>query len=241
MLDLFISDVHLDEGRPDSTACLLEFLSGAAREADRLFILGDLFEAWIGDDVPTELSRLLARAIRACSEAGPAVAFMAGNRDFLLGKAYAEQAGMTLLTDPCAIEHAGERYLLSHGDTLCTDDQAYQAFRAQVRDPQWHSDFLALPVAERLAFAREARAASQAHTGQVSEAIMDVNQAAVEQFMMAHQTGKLIHGHTHRPAIHDLMLEGVAAKRFVLGDWHEQGSVLELRDGQYRMDSLQFV
>ncbi len=241
MLDLFISDVHLDDARPESTQCLLGFLNGAAREADRLFILGDLFEAWIGDDVQTALTGQIAQAIKACGSAGPDVAFMAGNRDFLLGEVYADEAGMTLLAEPHALDHDGERYLLSHGDTLCTDDEVYQSFRAQVRDPFWQSDFLAMPVSERLAFAQSAREASQAHTGQASEVIMDVNDSTVSQFMIDHQTRALIHGHTHRPAIHDLTLDGQSATRIVLGDWHQRGSVLILRDGRYRLESLPFA
>ena len=168
------------------------------------------------------------------------VYFVAGNRDFLLGSVYAQSAGMTLLEEPVQIQHGDLEITLLHGDVLCTDDVAYQRFRAQVRNPVWQSTFLAKSVAERLQFAEQAREASQQHTGISSAEIMDVNNEAVESFMQSHQTDFIIHGHTHRPAIHQFQLNHFSATRIVLGDWYEQGSVLWLENGDYSLQTLDF-
>jgi UDP-2,3-diacylglucosamine hydrolase len=228
MPTLFISDLHLDESRPRLIAAFEEFLVGEARSAAALYILGDLFESYIGDDDDAPLNTHVERALRATSDAGVPVFFMHGNRDFLLGADYATRAGMTVLADPTVVELHGERVLLMHGDTLCTDDVEYQKFRALVRDPAWQRAFLAKPLAERRAFAAQARGESRKHTAVAKPEIMDVNQAAVERALREHDVRRLIHGHTHRPAIHHFDLDGAPAERSVLGDWYEQSSVLRV-------------
>lgn len=235
MVALFISDLHLDENRPEITALLLDFLTREAAAAERLFILGDLFESWIGDDHVTELSRTVAAALRRLADRGVAVGFLAGNRDFLLGEDYAAAAGMTVLEDPHPISLAGRSALLTHGDGLCTDDDDYQAFRAEVRHPDWQREFLALPIPERLAFARRARDASRFHTSGAPTAIMDVNPKAVDELMRRHRVELLIHGHTHRPAIHELKN---GRRRVVLGDWYRGGSVLRIDGEQLELATL---
>jgi UDP-2,3-diacylglucosamine hydrolase len=228
MATLLISDLHLDEARPHIVDLYTSLLAGEARRADALYILGDLFEAWIGDDDDAPLPARVAQATSALRDSGVPVYFMHGNRDFLLGADYAARAGMTLLTDPTVIEFGGEQVLLMHGDTLCTDDAEYQKFRALVRDPRWQQSFLAKPLAERRAFATQARGESRKHTTMAAADIMDVNQNAVETAMRAHGVRRLIHGHTHRPATHRFDLDGQPAQRIVLGDWYEQDSVLRV-------------
>jgi UDP-2,3-diacylglucosamine hydrolase len=229
MASLFIADLHLDESRPHITGLFERYLAGdEVRRADALYILGDLVEAWIGDDDDAELPARIARATRGVREAGVPVYFMPGNRDFLLGPDYAERAGLTLLEDGVVHDLHGRPTLLMHGDTLCTDDVAYQAVRRQVRTPQWKANILAMPLEARRAFAAKARADSRAHTGSTMESIMDVNADAVIQALRGAGVTRLIHGHTHRPAIHDFAIDGHAAQRIVLGDWYEQGSVLRV-------------
>lgn len=230
MSTLFVSDLHLDPARPEITALFGRFLDGEARGAEALYILGDLFEAWVGDDDPSEAGAFVAERLRALVDSGVPACFIRGNRDFLLGDAYAARCGMSLLDDPTVIDLYGTPTLLLHGDLLCTDDVAYQQFRAQTRDPQWQAQFLAQPLAARLAFAAQARAASQARYGALvaqgmAETIGDVAPATVQVFFDRHGVRRMIHGHTHRPAIHD---EGHGRTRIVLGDWYEQGSVLRL-------------
>lgn len=230
MTALFISDLHLDPERPDITALFGRFLDHEARGAGALYILGDLFEAWVGDDDPSEAGAFVADRLRALVDAGVPAYFIRGNRDFLLGDAYAARCGMTLLDDPTVVDLHGTPTLLLHGDLLCTDDTAYQQFRAQTRDPQWQAQFLAQPLAARLAFAAQARAASQARYGELvakgmAETIGDVAPATVQDWFARHGVQRMIHGHTHRPAIHD---EGGGRSRIVLGDWYEQGSVLRV-------------
>lgn len=230
MSTLFVSDLHLDPERPDITALFGRFLDGEARGADALYILGDLFEAWVGDDDPSEAGAFVAERLRALAEAGVPAYFIRGNRDFLLGDAYAARCGMTLLDDPTVVDLHGTPTLLLHGDLLCTDDAAYQQFRAQTRDPQWQAQFLAQPLAGRLAFAAQARAASQARYGELvakgmAETIGDVAPATVQAWFERFGVRRMIHGHTHRPAFHD---EGHGRTRIVLGDWYEQGSVLRV-------------
>ncbi|MBS0556861.1 MAG: UDP-2,3-diacylglucosamine diphosphatase [Proteobacteria bacterium] len=226
MTTLFISDLHLDESRPRLIEAFEQFMAGEARGAQVLYILGDLFESYIGDDDDAPLNARVAQATRALRDAGVPVHFMHGNRDFLLGEGYAQRAGMTLLADPSIIELAGERVLLMHGDTLCTDDAAYLQFRKLVRDPAWQRAFLAKSLAERRAFAAQARGESRKHTANAKPEIMDVNPSAVESTMRMHGVRRLIHGHTHRPATHHFDLDGAPAERIVLGDWYEQASVL---------------
>lgn len=236
MTCVFISDLHLDEAEPARTAAFEAFLASLPDELRRLYILGDLFESWIGDDDDAELPARVARALRVLAERGVRIAFMAGNRDFALGPAYAERAGMELLGDPAVIDLAGAPALLMHGDTLCTDDTAYQAFRAQVRDPAWLAGMLAQPLAVRRAFAARAREGSRAHTAGAGETIMDVNAGAVADAFRRHDVDLLIHGHTHRPAVHHDEVDGRPCRRIVLGDWYDQGTVLQVDDdGRMRL------
>lgn len=243
MTTLFISDLHLDAERPAITDLFGRFLRGEARGADALYILGDLFEAWVGDDDPSDTGAFVANELRALGDAGTPVFFMRGNRDFLLGEAYAHRAGMAVLPDPAVVTLYGKPTLLMHGDTLCTDDVAYQAFRTQTRHPQWQAQFLAQPLAARLAFAQQARAASKAHqaglqdTGTM-ETITDVAALTVEGTLARYGIDTLIHGHTHRPAVHALDVEGRACRRIVLGDWYEQGSVLRVDARGHKLEAL---
>lgn len=223
---LFVSDLHLDPVRPAATQAFLALLSGRARGASALYILGDLFEAWVGDDDPGEPGASVCAALKALSGDGVPVYLMRGNRDFLYGQQIAERSAATLLPDPCVIDLQGVPTLLMHGDLLCTEDAAYQAFRRQVRDPTWQQQFLAQPLAARHAFAAQARAASREHQQGASESIMDVTPAAVVNTMARYGVSRLIHGHTHRPAMHALLVEERPAQRIVLGDWYDQGSLL---------------
>ena len=226
MTTLFISDLHLDEARPQIVEEFERFLRDDAPAARALYILGDLFESWVGDDDDSALAQSVATLLRGLRTGGVPIYFMHGNRDFLLGSGYAARAGLEVLTDPKVIALDGERTLIMHGDTLCTDDLEYQKFRSLVRDPAWQRDFLAKPLAERRAFAARARAESRSHTATAQPEIMDVNDAAVTAAMRAHGVRRLIHGHTHRPATHRFELDGQPAERIVLGDWYEQSSVL---------------
>ena len=241
MSTLFVSDLHLDPARPDITRLFAAFLDGEARGADALYILGDLFESWVGDDDPSEAGSIVADRLQALSAAGVPVFFMHGNRDFLLGADYAARAGMPLLPDPAVVELYGRRVLLTHGDLLCTDDVEYQAIRVQTRNPAWQAQMLAQPLAARLAFAAQARAASQARQGEMKsagtmETITDVAPATVDAFFAEHGVDTMIHGHTHRPAIHEL---AGGRRRIVLGDWYEQGSVLRAYpDGRFELSAL---
>jgi UDP-2,3-diacylglucosamine hydrolase len=235
---LFISDLHLDDVRPHIVADFERFCAGEARDADALYVLGDLFEAYIGDDDDAALNARIAAALHGVAGAGTPVFYIAGNRDFLLGEDYARRCGMQLLDDGTVVDLYGTPTLILHGDVLCTDDAAYLAFRKQVRDPAWQRAFLARPLQERRAFAAQARDASRAHTSSTDMAIMDVNQRAVEHAL--HQAGvtRMIHGHTHRPAIHEFELGGIPAQRIVLGDWYEQGSVLRVDRDSARLARL---
>ncbi|WP_445146649.1 UDP-2,3-diacylglucosamine diphosphatase [Dyella sp. Tek66A03] len=229
MATLFISDLHLDDSRPHITRLFEDYLAGdEARSADAVYILGDLVEAWIGDDDDAELPTRIASATRALRESGVPVYFMVGNRDFLLGEDFAQRAGFTLLDDGTVHNLYGRPTLLMHGDVLCTDDVAYQAARKQLRSPAWKAQVLAMPLEARRALAGKARAESRAHTGSAMEAIMDVNADAVAESMRQADVTRLIHGHTHRPATHRFDLDGQPAERIVLGDWYEHGSVLRV-------------
>jgi len=229
MATLFIADLHLDDSRPDITRLFENYLaSDEARSADAVYILGDLVEAWIGDDDDAELPSRIAHATKALRERGVPVYFIVGNRDFLLGQTFASRAGFTLLEDGTVHDLYGRPTLLMHGDVLCTDDVAYQAIRQQVRTPEWKAHILSMPLDARRAFAAKARADSKAHTGSAMETIMDTNAGAVADAMREAGVTRLIHGHTHRPAIHRFDLDGQTAERIVLGDWYEQGSVLRV-------------
>lgn len=245
MATLFISDLHLDAERPAITDLFGTFMQREARQADALYILGDLFEAWVGDDDPSATGAFVAARIREVADAGVPVFLIRGNRDFLLGQDFAHRAGLRILPDPAVVMLYGTPAILMHGDLLCTGDTAYQAFRAQTRNPAWQAQFLAQPLAARLAFAAQARAASQAHQGGMKqhdraqfESVTDVTPAAVEATFAQFGIDTLIHGHTHRPAIHDLSVHGRPCRRIVLGDWYEQGSVLRVDAEGMKLDSL---
>lgn len=238
MARLFVSDVHLDGSAPEAIEQFLEFLKIHARGAEGLYILGDLFEAWVGDDDADPDKARVCAALRELTASGVAAFVIHGNRDFLLGRAFCERTGCELLTDPTIVELDGERVLLTHGDALCTDDRAYQGLRSMVRTRAWQRRFLALPLAARAHLAHEARAGSQAHTARVVKEIMDVNTAAVEKSFRALQVRRMIHGHTHRPAVHDILIDGEHAQRIVLGAWYEQGSYLWYEQGSYELREL---
>jgi UDP-2,3-diacylglucosamine hydrolase len=225
---LFIADLHLQTEEPAITAGFLRFLQGEARHADALYILGDLFEAWIGDDDPNPLHREIAIAIKALVDSGVPCFFVHGNRDFLLGKRYARDCGMTLLAEETVLDLYGRNILIMHGDTLCTDDTGYLAFRAKVHTPWIQTLFLALPLFIRSRIAAKMRAGSKAANSSKSMTIMDVNPQAVASVMAKHQVQWLIHGHTHRPYMHDLTVNDKPAHRVVLGAWHTEGSMIKV-------------
>ena len=227
---LFISDLHLEDSVPDTTTCLLEFLHGPAREAEALYILGDLFESWIGDDALSETAQQVAAAISELNSFGVPCFFMHGNRDFMIGQSFADETGVTLLSDPHVAEIHGDKALLSHGDAYCTDDVEYQGVRKMARDPAWQEMMLGKSLEERLAFAAQARAASLARGGTISEDITDVNEEAISNALSDAGVGIMLHGHTHRPAVHEITVAGHAAQRIVLGDWYEHGSVVRWDD-----------
>lgn len=227
MSTLFLSDLHLEDSQPRTTGWLLGFLAGPARDAEAVYILGDLFEYWIGDDALSATAGEVASAINTLSSSGVPCYFMHGNRDFLLGEAYAAQAGITLVHEPLVIDLYGIRTLLLHGDSLCTDDVKYQAFRLQSRSPEWQAAILARPIEERLQMAREARDASKTHMESASMEIMDVNETAVREHFRKYDVARIIHGHTHRPAVHSYVLDGSRkAERVVLADWYAESSYL---------------
>ena len=228
MATLFIADLHLQTEEPAITAGFLRFLLGEAKSADALYILGDLFEAWIGDDDPNPLHREMAAAIHALVDSGVPCYFIHGNRDFLIGKRYARESGMTLLPEEQVLDLYGRKVLIVHGDTLCTDDTGYLAFRAKVHTPWIQKVFLALPLFIRNRIAARMRAGSKAANSSKSMTIMDVNPQAVVRVMEKHDVQWLIHGHTHRPDVHSLIANGQPAHRVVLGAWHTEGSMVKV-------------
>lgn len=222
---LILSDVHLSTTAPDITRRFLQFLESHAVHAHSVYLLGDLFEVWIGDDAPGEFGNEISAALKQLSNRGITIYFMHGNRDFLIGEQFAHQSGMHLLNDPCVVNLHGQPVLLSHGDAWCTDDIEYQAFRLHRSQPENVQQFLTLPVDQRLAFAQSARDASQKHTNNSAANIMDVNQAAINEAFTEHNVQTIIHGHTHRPADHQYANHN---QRIVLGDWYSQASWLTI-------------
>ncbi|HSG98390.1 MAG TPA: UDP-2,3-diacylglucosamine diphosphatase [Woeseiaceae bacterium] len=238
MATLFISDLHLEAEHPEIGEQFLAFLAGPARAADALYILGDLFESWVGDDDPSPYYAGMKVALRELADSGVPVYFMHGNRDFMIGEQFASETGVTLLNDPTPLELHGEQVLLVHGDSLCTDDVEYQQVRAMTRNPEWQAMMLAKPLEERIAFAQAAREQSQARYGSLDEEITDVNQDAVEAMIREHGCDILLHGHTHRPAVHPFHVDGRPVHRIVLGDWYEQGSMVEWDEDGPRLEEL---
>lgn len=224
---LFISDLHLCASRPNITAAFIAFLQHTASKVKALYILGDLFEYWAGDDdMSDEFNLQIITAFKTLAASGNKIFFMHGNRDFLIADDFCRAAGITLLADPSIIDLHGQKVLLSHGDDLCTDDFAYQQFRAQVRDKQWQMDFLSQPLQIRKKQIESIRIRSEQEKSQKSLAIMDVNSDAVNALLRKYHPDLLIHGHTHRPNRHSINLDGKLITRWVLGDWYEQGSYL---------------
>ena len=238
MTTLFISDLHIDATRPPIVAQFLEFLQSEAKDAAALYILGDLFESWVGDDAPDYAQSEAIAGLRTLTAGGVPCFVLHGNRDFLLGSGFSERTGCRLLTDPVVAEFDGERVLITHGDALCTDDHAYQELRTMVRDASWQRLFLALPLAHRELLADQLRAGSRTHTARTVPIIMDVNSEAVAAAFRAAQVRRMIHGHTHRPGVHDLTVDGAPAQRIVLGAWYEQGSYLSYERGSYQLRAL---
>jgi len=223
---LFISDLHIDEGHPEISSQFVDFLKLEACRAEALYILGDLFESWVGDDAADAAQAAVIAALRSLTAAGVPCFVMHGNRDFLLGQRFCEASGAQLLPDPLVVTLYGEPVLVMHGDALCTDDRAYQRLRATVRDAEWQRRFLALSVAKRRSLAGAARVGSQLHTASMAYAVTDVNAKSVATALRGSGTATLLHGHTHRPGIHALSVDHRACTRIVLGDWYTQGSVL---------------
>ena len=226
MAALFISDLHIDASRPAITDQFLGFLSAEAVRADALYILGDLFESWVGDDAADPSQAAAIQGIHALTSHGVPCFVMHGNRNFLLAEQFGRMSGAQLLPDPLIVTLYGEPVLVMHGDALCTDDRAYQRLRATVREPAWQRQFLALSIASRRALAGAARVGSKAHTAAMEYAITDVNADSVASALRGAGTATLLHGHTHRPAIHALQVDGRPCTRIVLGDWYDQGSLL---------------
>jgi UDP-2,3-diacylglucosamine hydrolase len=235
---LFASDLHLDSSAPEAIEQFLTFLREQASHAEALYVLGDLFEAWVGDDDSQEDKRRVCEALRQLTSSGVPCFYLHGNRDFLLGGEFCARTGGTLLPDPVIAELDGERVLLTHGDALCVDDHAYQELRTIVRNPEWQRRFLNLPLAERELLAGQARKGSRAHTSRTVTYVMDVNDKAVEAAYRATHTRRIIHGHTHRPGVHDTIVDGQPAQRIVLGAWYEQGSYLFYERGCYELREL---
>ena len=232
MSHLFISDLHLEEGRPDLLEGFRHFLETRCMKAESLYILGDFFEVWLGDDHDTAFNR---EVIGLLADLPIPKYLMHGNRDFLLGDQFCAATGMTLLADTSVVTLYGKPVLLMHGDSLCTRDEEYMQVRVMLRDPAFQADFLSKSLAEREAFARGAREQSQGHTQRAAMDIMDVTPAEVVKTMAGHGVDLMIHGHTHRPAIHDLEVGGAPARRIVLGDWDARGWCLEYEPEGYEL------
>jgi UDP-2,3-diacylglucosamine hydrolase len=236
---LFISDLHLSPDRPAIAGLFVEFLRTHASRAEALYILGDLFEYWLGDDTVDmpELAPLLG-GLRDLTQSGVPVYVMHGNRDFLMGNGFERASGCKLLADPSVIDLYGTRVVLTHGDLLCTGDTRYQAVRRMVRDPNWQREVLAKTLPERISLARNFREQSEKIIAGNKPEIMDVAPAAVDEMLRAHDVRDMIHGHTHRPADHRFLLDGAPARRVVLGDWYDQGSVLVCDRSDWRLETL---
>jgi UDP-2,3-diacylglucosamine hydrolase len=241
MTSIFISDLHLDASRPAATDCFLQFLEESVAPGDQLYILGDLFEAWIGDDGATAHDRRVIAALARLDVRRITCRFLPGNRDFLVSARFADEASLSLLGDENVVTVDGRQALLMHGDTLCTDDHDYQRYRRIVRNPALQAAYLGLPIGIRRAIARAARRRSAAAGLAKPPAIMDVNQSAVEAALARHGADLLIHGHTHRPGIHRFTRDGRENMRVVLGDWYQQGSVLRWAGDGPRLSALPFA
>ena len=238
---LFVSDLHLTQDRPAANEAFFAFLEERVPGADALYILGDLFEYWIGDDdLADPFHAIVAGFLRRTAQQGTQLLLMQGNRDFLLGEVFCQASGARLLDDPHVADLFGERVLLMHGDTLCTDDAAYQQWRATCRSGQWKQEFLSRSLEERRQTMLALRAQSEAGKRDKPMAIMDVNEQAVQDALRAHGCRRLVHGHTHRPGRHALQVDAQASERLVLPDWYTRGGYLEATAAGFRAVSLPF-
>jgi UDP-2,3-diacylglucosamine hydrolase len=237
MKQIFISDLHLDADRPDLTDAFIKFLDSHCQDTDELYILGDFFEVWLGDDDIDDCNTLVSAALKSLSAT---VYLMHGNRDFLIGEAFCEQAGATLLADPTLLQLSIGPALLMHGDSLCTRDEKYMLARQQLRAPAFQADFLARPIGERVEIAKQIRGESQTLKRETAADIMDVTEAEVIREMEAANVAILIHGHTHRPAVHDVALASTSGTRYVLGDWQTSTSYLEVENGVIELKQFVF-
>ena len=235
---LFVSDLHLDLSRPQITRLFLDFLSTRGRDADAVYILGDLFEIWLGDDDDNPVGDALVAGIRACAASGTTVYLMRGNRDFLIGERFAARSGCRLLDEPARIDLYGTPVLLMHGDLLCTDDVEYQRFRCTVRDPCWQQAFLRESLEARRYAAQSLRMHSRTNGCGKPDTLKDVNPETVLQYMARYGVRLLIHGHTHRPGLHTFEIAGKPARRMVLGEWHRHGNVLECTQMECRLQDI---
>ena len=235
---LLISDLHLEQQRPDITRAFVHFLQTRARQADALYILGDFFEVWVGDDAMEPFQHEIASALRELADSGTRLYLMHGNRDFMLGQRFCQLAGCTLLSDPCRASFNGEPVLLMHGDSLCTSDAAYMRMRRLLRNPLSVWLLRHLPLAKRHALARKLRKESQLQTRQKAASIIDVTPSEVPRLMSKYGVRTLIHGHTHRPASHTLEVNGQRAQRIVLGDWDQQGWALQVDENGYQQSAF---
>jgi UDP-2,3-diacylglucosamine hydrolase len=237
---LLISDLHLEEERPDIARAFLGLLAGRARTAESIYILGDFFEAWIGDDAMSPFQRSICQALRTLSDSGTKVFLMHGNRDFMIGKAFCKAAGCTLLKDPSVVTFNGEPVLLMHGDSLCTRDEAYMRMRRYLRNPLTLWVLRHLPLSTRHKLARKLRSESRAQTRMKANDIVDVTPDEVVRVMAESGVKTLIHGHTHRPAVHTVQLDGATAQRIVLGDWDREGWLLQIDEQGFHLESFAF-
>nr|WP_218626433.1 UDP-2,3-diacylglucosamine diphosphatase [Pseudomonas sp. dw_358] len=238
---MLISDLHLQEERPDITQAFLDFLAGRARSAEALYILGDFFEAWIGDDAMTPYQLSICAALRVLSDSGTTIFLMHGNRDFLLGDAFCKAAGATLLPDPSVVRFNGQPVLLMHGDSLCTRDEGYMKLRRILRNPLTLFVLRHLPLSLRHTLARKLRSESRAQTKMKANDIVDVTPEQVPLIMQAHGVETLIHGHTHRPAVHRLQVGEQPARRIVLGDWDREGWALQVDEQGFGLAPFAFT
>ena len=227
MTTIFISDIHISDDYPEIYKQFFNFIKKIDHNINALYILGDLFEYWIGDDDPNPIFKKIQNALKNLSKNNVSVFFMHGNRDFLVGDKFAKKSHIKILPDPSVIELYGKRILISHGDMYCIDDEKYQLFRKQTRDPEWQEMILGKPLEYRRNYAQMARAKSKEHTQLDNEYIMDVNEDEVKKMLDQFNLSTIIHGHTHRPFIHNTISNELNYRRIVLGDWYEQGSVLE--------------
>mgnify|MGYP001208570986 CR=1 FL=1 len=227
MTTVFLSDIHVSDDHPEISEHLKEFLLEEASKTNIIYILGDLFEYWLGDDDPNPSFNEIKNLLKRLSDKNISIFFIHGNRDFLIGESFAEVTGCQILHDPHVIDLFGKKVLISHGDIFCTDDKEYQLFRNQTRDPAWKESILSKSLCFREEFAKQARLESSKHTSSKKNEIMDVNKDEILKMYEKYNVDIIIHGHTHRPAIHDIFYNGRSYQRIVLGDWYEQGSILK--------------